>query len=412
MEYSNQFFKALGVSSESRKEVKDLSKLTGISVSRLGYYNSKNILPSGKDLSIIQEVLGISELELSLKMGRLNQKCIGMIQEYSDSILKLIGDIDTNQLENKSVDPVFETELGSLYREDCLDYLKSIDSDSVDLIFADPPFNLDKMYPSDMNDNLKEEEYLKWTESWMNECIRVLKHGGSFFVWNLPAWNGKFSNFLNGRLNFKHWIAVDMKYSLPIKGRLYPSHYSLLYFVKGEKPNKLSADRLPTPTCPSCFGDIKDYGGYKHKMNPKGISLTDVWTDIPPVRHAKYKKRTGANELSVKLMDRIIEMSTDEGNLVLDPFGGSGTTFIVAELKGRRWTGCEIGPCEEIVERFRNQHEDAENLKNIRSNLNHLFTPTVRVKREARGLWTAESVAKKKEKEQKAHTSREFTLFD
>ena len=85
--------------------------------------------------------------------------------------------------------------------------------------------------------------------------------------------------------------------------------------------------------CSSCFGDLKDYGGYKDKMNPNGINLTDVWYDIPPVRHAKYKKRNGANELSIKLLDRIIEMSTDEGDIVFDPFGGSGTTYVVSEIK-------------------------------------------------------------------------------
>jgi site-specific DNA-methyltransferase (adenine-specific) len=72
-------------------------------------------------------------------------------------------------------------------------------------------------------------------------------------------------------------------------------------------------------------------------MSPKGVNLTDVWWDISPVRHAKYKRRNGANELSLKIMDRVIEMSTDEGDLVLDPFGGAGTTYMAAELKGRRW---------------------------------------------------------------------------
>ncbi|MDX9786344.1 MAG: hypothetical protein RBT11_06200 [Desulfobacterales bacterium] len=60
--------------------------------------------------------------------------------------------------------------------------------------------------------------------------------------------------------------------------------------------------------CPHCLGDLKDYGGYKDKMNPDGVNLTDVWLDIPPVRHKKYKKRNSSNELSVKLIDRIIEM--------------------------------------------------------------------------------------------------------
>ena len=69
------------------------------------------------------------------------------------------------------------------------------------------------------------------------------------------------------------------------------------------------------------------------KMNPDGINITDVWLDIPPVRHKKYKKRNGSNELSIKLMDRIIEMASDEGDIVFDPFGGSGTIYAIAERK-------------------------------------------------------------------------------
>lgn len=87
--------------------------------------------------------------------------------------------------------------------------------------------------------------------------------------------------------------------------------------------------------CPKCFTDLKDYGGYKDKMNPDGTNLTDVWYDIPPVRHSKYKKREGANELSIKLLDRIVEMASEEGDIVFDPFGGSGTTYAVAEIKKR-----------------------------------------------------------------------------
>ncbi|MDD2599127.1 MAG: DNA methyltransferase [Kiritimatiellae bacterium] len=157
-----------------------------------------------------------------------------------------------------------------------------------------------------MNDNLKTQEYISWCEKWTDECVRLLKPGGSLFVWNLPKWNSYMASYLNNRLTFRHWISCDIKFSLPIQGRLYPSHYSLLYYCKGEKPTTFKPDRLQMPICPHCCGDLKDYGGYKHKMNPKGINLTDVWLDIPPVRHAKYKKRVGANELSVKLLDRVI----------------------------------------------------------------------------------------------------------
>ncbi len=88
-------------------------------------------------------------------------------------------------------------------------------------------------------------------------------------------------------------------------------------------------------------------------MNPKGVNLKDVWTDIPPVRHQKFKsKNRKANALSTKILDRVVEMSTVPGDLVLDPFGGSGTTYVVCEKKRRKWLGMEIDFSEDIVSRL------------------------------------------------------------
>lgn len=268
--------------------------------------------------------------------------------------------------------PILKTPKGELYQTDCLHLLKSMDTDSVDLAFADPPFNLGKTYSSKIDDARKDCEYLQWCEEWLAEMVRTLKPGGSLFLWNLPKWSLLLGGFLARDLTFRHWIAVDIKYSLPIAKRLYPSHYALLYFVKGPKAAIFHPDRLPVPCCRHCGGEQRDYGGYKDKMNPRGVSLTDVWTDIPPVRHAKYKKRA-ANALSLKLMDRVISMASDEESLVLDPFGGSGTTFAAAELTGRRWIGSELD-CTDIVRRFESLDDDREHLIHIHRNKNTLFT--------------------------------------
>lgn len=207
-------------------------------------------------------------------------------------------------------------------------------------------------------------------------------------MWNLPQWNVSLAGILNTRLTFRNWISVDIKYSLPIKNRLYPAHYSLLYYIKGENPRVFRPDRLPMQTCPKCYSELKDYGGYKSKMNPLGINMSDVWTDIPPVRHAKYKRRVGANELSLKLLDRVIEMASDEGDLVLDPFGGSGTTYMAAELKRRKWIGTEIGPLDDIQDRFNAIDLERQILDSYRSNINCLFTEKTKTKRKEYGLWT------------------------
>ena len=292
----------------------------------------------------------------------------------------------------KAIQPVFRTELGELFQGDCLQVMRNFESRSFDMIFADPPFNLNKAYPSKIDDERKERDYLAWCYEWLDECVRLLKANGSLFVYNLPRWNIKLAEFLSARLSYRDWITIDLKGHLPLAGRLYPSHYSLIYFCNGERPATFHPDRLPMRTCPNCHADLVDYGGYKAKMNPRGVSLTDVWTDIPLVRHAKYKNREGANELSIKLVDRVIEMATNEGNRIFDPFGGSGTTFLVAELKNRRWAGSEVGPVDGIIERFRNKSEEAQYLLKVRAGYNSLFLPNTAHEREKRKLWTTESV--------------------
>ncbi len=399
MSFSDQFFRALGIDPLERQQVKALAERTGISLARLRHYNDANLVPSGQDLERILWVAGISELELMLAMGRLSREALKALQTHAAQIARIIETTQSGiAVQEQPASPanlVLETELGRLFEGDCIELMRTLDSDSIDMIFADPPFNLNKLYPSSIDDNLKNGRYLEWCETWLVECIRLLKHGGSLFLWNLPRWNVEIAAFLNGRLTFMHWIAVDIKYSLPIQGRLYPSHYSLLYYVKGPQARIFHPDRLPMQVCPHCAGDLRDYGGYKAKMNPRGINLSDVWWDISPVRHAKYKRRNGANELPLKLLDRIVELSTDEGDLIFDPFGGSGTTYMAAELKKRRWIGVELGPCDDIIKRFDEIEKDRKILIDNRKLLNSLFSQSVQTIREKTGWWTCESVREK-----------------
>jgi site-specific DNA-methyltransferase (adenine-specific) len=254
-------------------------------------------------------------------------------------------------------EPHHLTGLGALFSGDCLDLLPHFRDEVVDMIFADPPFNLNKVYGKYSNDNRSSGEYVSWCYQWIDECIRILKPGGSLFIYNLPKWNILLGAYLiNSGMEFRHDIAIDMKSCLPIPGRLYPSHYSLLYFSKG-KPKTFRKIRTPIETCRHCGGEIRDYGGHRHAMNPNGVNLKDVWADIPPVRHWKFKsKNRRANALSTKILDRVIEMSTIKGEIVLDPFGGSGTTYDVCEKKERRWIGIEINFAAEIVDRLENRH--------------------------------------------------------
>lgn len=251
------------------------------------------------------------------------------------------------------VSPFYLTDHGALFAADCLEVLGQVKDAVVDTVFADPPFNVGKEYGKSTNDRKADQEYIDWCRSWVSECVRVLKPGGAFFLYNLPRWNVLLGAFLTELgMEFRHWIAIEISACLPIPGRLHPSHYSLLYYTKG-KPKTFRRIRTPILMCRHCGGEVKDYGGHRDAMNPKGVTLKDVWTDIPPVRHWKFKSRNRrANALSTKVLDRVVEMSTLPDDLVFDPFGGSGTTYVVCEEKHRRWMGAEIDFAQDIVDRL------------------------------------------------------------
>jgi site-specific DNA-methyltransferase (adenine-specific) len=243
------------------------------------------------------------------------------------------------------VSPLFSTDYGSLYLGDCLELLGKVQAESVDTVFADPPFNVGKKYGAWKGDSRSEGDYLAWCHAWLKQCVRVLKPGGALFLYNIPKWNLPLGAHLNESLSFRHWIAVEMTTSPPVKNRLFACHYSLLYFTKGD-PKTFGTTRTVWQQCRHCGKEAKDYGGYREKTLSRGILLKDVWTDVPQVSHRKFKpdQRGSVNALSTKMLDRVIRLTTNEGDVVLDPFGGSGTTYDCAEFWKRRWIGMEIEP--------------------------------------------------------------------
>src|SRR5438309_671381 len=101
------------------------------------------------------------------------------------------GDFDVRDLlkPDVKVKPSFETDHGALFGGDCMRMLHAIRDEVVDTVFADPPFNLGKKYGEKTDDSLPDPKYLAWCKEWMDECVRVLKPGGAFFLYNLPRWN-------------------------------------------------------------------------------------------------------------------------------------------------------------------------------------------------------------------------------
>ena len=250
--------------------------------------------------------------------------------------------------------PAFKSRHGLLYQTDCLRLFASIKDASFDCIFADPPFNLGKVYgKGEVNDALARRDYLKWSGAWMDEAIRTLRPGGALFIYIIPRWGYHFASHLDEQgMTFRHWIALSMKGTFPRGRKLYPAHYALLYFTKGD-PQTFNRVRLPIPACRHCGKDIKDYGGHRKYLNPLGLNLTDFWEDTAPARHRKFKTRWHVNELKPMIASRCLQVATSPRDVVMDPFGGGGSTFEAAESLRLYWVGSELTDCRPIAVRLR-----------------------------------------------------------
>lgn len=218
---------------------------------------------------------------------------------------------------------------GSVYRMDALEFLTGIPGGVADLVFIDPPFNLGKKYGNrkSEDDQIPKNKYTSFLLDTLAQSVRILAEGGSLFVYHLPEWSIQLAGFLQQRLSFRHWIAISMKNGFARGEFLYPAHYSLLYFTKGE-PAHFERPKLPLEKCRHCGKNIKDYGGYLDHVKD-GVNASDVWDDLSPVRHSKYKNRV-ANELPIEMLRRIVTISGFPGGLLVDPFVGSGTSLVAA----------------------------------------------------------------------------------
>ncbi len=224
---------------------------------------------------------------------------------------------------------------------DCLEVMRGIEDNSVDMCFADPPFNLEKKY-TNYKDQQPPEDYMKWCEKWLHELWRITKPTGSIFVHNIPRWLTYYAAILNEFAYFRHWISWDAM-SNPLGKTLLPAHYGILFYVKQPLGFKFYDVRTPHKRCRVCDSYIKDYGGKKDQMHAFGTLASDVWTDIHRIRH-NVRRDEHPCQLPIPLLERVVLMSTDPGDIVLDPFLGTGTTAIAAKALGRHFVGIELDP--------------------------------------------------------------------
>lgn len=222
---------------------------------------------------------------------------------------------------------------------DCLEQLKKIPDNCIDMTFADPPFNLKKNYKN-YHDGMEVQKYLEWCDEWIAQMVRITKPTGSIFVHNIPKWLTYYCQILNEKAVFKHWISWNAP-TAPMGKSLQPAHYGTLFYVKDLQQAKIYQLRMPHERDRKSAYLKKDYGGKKGTIHPFGPLVSDVWTDIHRVKHGKYRDDHPC-QLPVAFLERLILLTTDEGDVVLDPFMGSGTTAVASKKLGRNYIGFDL----------------------------------------------------------------------
>jgi site-specific DNA-methyltransferase (adenine-specific) len=241
---------------------------------------------------------------------------------------------------------------------DCIIKMKEFPSNIIDLAFTDPPYNLDKNYGVYKDSNTP-KDYLKWTEKWLKEIIRLLKPNGSFYLLNLPKWAIHHAIFLDKFLFRQNTIAWDAL-STP-RGKIMPAHYSLLFYTKSSLRytfNKLKTKHNWTHCArANCINN-------RNKSELPEIFFSDIWSNVYRVKHRSKRYTHHPTQLPLNFMERIILSSSNPGDLVFDPFIGVGTTALVAKLHNRRYLGIEINS-EFVIECKKN----LENISSFKSRL-------------------------------------------
>jgi DNA modification methylase len=254
-------------------------------------------------------------------------------------------------------------ETNILYYGDNLDIMvKYIPSDSIDLIYIDPPFFSSKTYEIIFGD-VKEKRmfedrwkgevkyYVNWMEPRLAQMHRVLKTSGSIYVhldWHAVhyikiAMDGIFGygNFLNDIVwHYRRWSGAAKRFQ--------KMHDTILFYAKDAGNQKFNV--LYTPYTPKSLARkqhyhtrIKGEDVYVTSISPKGVRENDVW--IIPLINSQAKERLGyPTQKPEALLRRIIEASSEPNDIVADFFCGCGTTLAVAQLLGRRWIGCDVSP--------------------------------------------------------------------
>lgn len=256
----------------------------------------------------------------------------------------------------------------SLYQGDCLIELKKIDSKSIDLVYLDPPFFTQKRHSSKTRNNAVEysfvdtwdslDEYLLFMKDRLLECHRILKDSGSIFLHCDKSASHHLRVLLDeifGRDHFRNEIIWTYKRWSNSKNSLQNTHQNIYFYSKTDTYtfNTLYTDYSPTTNLDQILQERErdergkavykrdEFGNVVFSKEKRGVPLSDVW-EIPFL-NPKAAERTGyPTQKPLLLLERIINIASNEGDTVLDPFCGSGTTLVAAQLLNRNYVGMDV----------------------------------------------------------------------
>ncbi len=259
--------------------------------------------------------------------------------------------------------PFFETELGKLYNLDVLKFFNSIEDESIDLIFADPPYNIKK---AEWDTFQSQKQYVEWSMMWIKEAHRVLKPTGALFICGFSEILADIKWAASHLFNGCKWLVWFYRNKANLGNDWGRSHESILHFRKSKKfTYNLDEVRIPYnehtltyPVHPQAETSQYNKGNgkkYIWKPHPKGAKPKDV-LEIPTLSNGSWEKTSHSTQKPVELVKKCVLSSSNEFDIVVDPFGGSGTTYAVAEAFNRKWFGTELEKefCQIIKERVSN----------------------------------------------------------
>jgi len=237
---------------------------------------------------------------------------------------------------------------GTLFHGDSIRWLQSLSDDSVDLVFADPPYNANK---AEWDSFDSQEQYVEWSVRWMVQAARVLKPTGSMYVCGFSEILADLRLPASRCFDSCRWLVWHYRNKANLGNNWGRSHESILHLRK-TKRFALNVDsiRVPYgnhtlkyPSHPQATSS--QYGNGKERKehwtpNPLGAKPKDV-IEIPTTCNGMGEKTPHPTQKPEELIRRLVLAASREGDLVIDPFSGSGTTLVVAEQLGRRWSGCD-----------------------------------------------------------------------